>query len=133
LDRKSLTHETMEGDRRMLTSRWEEVEGKTVTESGAEGVTIRVLMGDNVGAPNFAMRHFEIAPGGNTPFHAHPWEHEVYILTGRGRVLKKDGQAEVGPGSFVYVPPDEEHSFANAGEAPLTLLCVIPASRFCLR
>ena len=32
---------------------WKDVEGKAVTEAGAGGVTIRVLMGDNVGAPNF--------------------------------------------------------------------------------
>ncbi len=117
----------------MITARWGDVEGKAVTESGARGVTIRVLMGDDIGAPNFAMRHFEVAPGGNTPYHTHPWEHEVFVLTGRGTVRKKDGQAEVGPGSFVYVPPGEEHAFANAGDKPFTFLCVIPASKFCLR
>ncbi len=41
---------------------WKDVEGKAVTEAGAGGVTIRVLMGDNVGAPNFTTRHFEVAP-----------------------------------------------------------------------
>ena len=66
----------------MHTAKWNDIEGKAVTEAGAEGVTIRVLMGDNVGAPTFTMRHFEIAPGGRTPFHAHAWEHEVYILSG---------------------------------------------------
>ena len=60
---------------------WKDVEGKAVTEAGAGGVTIRVLMGDNVGAPNFTLRHFEVAPGGHTPFHAHPWEHEVFVLS----------------------------------------------------
>ena len=49
-------------------------------------------MGDNVGAPNFTMRHFEVAPGGRTPFHAHPWEHEVYVLSGTGKVRQKGGE-----------------------------------------
>ena len=117
----------------MHAAKWSDVEGKTVTDPGAEGVTIRVLMGDNVGAPTFTMRHFEIAPGGRTPYHAHSWEHEVYVLSGKGNVRQKGGEREVGPGSFVYVPPDEEHNFVNAGEATFTFLCVIPASRLCLK
>jgi quercetin dioxygenase-like cupin family protein len=106
-----------------------DVEGKEVAEAGAAGVTIRVLMGDNVGAPNFITRHFEVAPGGHTPFHAHPWEHETFILSGKGRVRRKDGVTEVGPGSFVYVPPGEEHAFENAGPGVFSFLCVIPASK----
>lgn len=117
----------------MFTAAWKDVEGKAGTDPGAEGVTIRVLMGENVGAPTFTMRHFEVAPGGRTPFHAHPWEHEVYILSGKGKVRRKGGEREVGPGSFVYVPPDEEHNFENAGDSAFTFLCVIPASLPCVR
>ena len=112
---------------------WKDVEGKAVADPGAEGVTIRVLMGDNVGAPTFTTRHFEVAPGGHTPFHAHPWEHEVFVLSGKGKVLRKGGETEVGPGSFVFVPPDEEHAFANAGGEPFSFLCAIPAAKVCLR
>jgi hypothetical protein len=43
----------------MHTAKWNDIEGKAVTDAGAEGVTIRVLMGENVGAPTFTMRHFE--------------------------------------------------------------------------
>lgn len=117
----------------MLVSRCENVEGKSVTDPGAKDVTIRVLMGDNVEAPNFAMRHFSLAPGGSTPYHTHPWEHEVFVLSGNGKVLQKGGETAVAPGSFVYVPPDEEHSFVNAGDSPFAFLCVIPAAKFCLR
>ena len=117
----------------MHAAQWKEIEGKTVTEPGARGVTIRVLMGENVGAPTFTMRHFEIAPGGATPYHTHPWEHEVYVLSGKGKARRKGGETEVGPGSFVYVAPDEEHNFENAGDAPFSFLCVIPAAKFCLR
>ena len=116
----------------MHTAKWSDIEGKAVTDAGAEGVTIRVLMGDNVGAPTFTMRHFEVAPGGRTPFHAHPWEHEVYVLSGTGKVRQKGGERKVGPGSFVYVPPDEEHNFANAGDEPFAFLCVIPSTKSCL-
>lgn len=117
----------------MHTAKWRDVEGKAVTEDGAKGVTIRVLMGDNVGAPTFTMRHFEIAPGGHTPFHEHAWEHEVYVLSGQGKVRRTEEEREVGPGSFVYVPPGETHNFAAVGDAPFTFLCVIPADRPCVK
>lgn len=117
----------------MHIANWNEVEGKAVADQGATGVTIRVLMGENIGAPNFTMRHFEVAPGGSTPYHTHPWEHEVFVLFGTGKVRRKGGEAEVRPGSFVFVAPGEEHSFVNDGNAPLTFLCLIPSAGVCLR
>lgn len=117
----------------MHTAKWSDIEGKTVTDPEAEGVTIRVLMGENVGAPTFTMRHFEIAPGGRTPFHTHAWEHEVYVLSGRGKVRNKDSEREIGPDSFVYVPREEEHNFENTGDSPFTFLCVIPSAKPCLK
>jgi len=45
----------------------------------------------------------------------------------------KGGETEVGPGSYVFVPPDEEHAFANAGTEVFTFLCAIPATKVCLR
>lgn len=117
----------------MHVSRWDAVEARPVTDPGAENVTIRILMGDNVGAPTFAMRHFSVGKGGSTPYHTHPWEHEVYVLSGKGKVARKGGETPVEPGSFVFVPPDEEHSFSNAGEDPFEFLCIIPAAKYCLR
>ncbi len=117
----------------MHVGRWTDVPGKEVSGAGAAGVTIRILMGENVGAPNFVLRHFEVTPGGHTPFHAHPWEHEVFILTGTGRVRRADGAAEVGPGSYVFVPAGEEHAFENAGLDIFSFLCVIPAAKVCPR
>lgn len=117
----------------MHIARWDDAEGKAVAEQGATGVRIRVLMGENVGAPTFTMRHFEVAPGGSTPFHTHAWEHEVFVLSGNGNVRNRGGEAEVGPGSFIFVAPGEEHSFVNVGDVPFTFLCVIPAARVCLK
>jgi quercetin dioxygenase-like cupin family protein len=118
----------------MHVAKWNEADAKGVAEPGAEGVTIRVLMGDNVGAPNFAMRRFELAPGGRTPYHAHAWEHEVYVLSGRGKVRRAGGgESEIEGGSFVFVAPDEEHNFVNVGDAPFVFLCVVPVSKPCVK
>ncbi len=117
----------------MHVARWNEAEAKAVAEQGAEGVTIRVLMGDNVGAPTFAMRHFELAAGGRTPYHTHAWEHEVFVLSGKGKVRRAGGETDLEAGSFVFVAPGEEHSFVNVGAAPFTFLCVIPIARPCAK
>jgi quercetin dioxygenase-like cupin family protein len=106
-----------------------EVEAKKVTEPGADGVAIRVLIDESIGAPTFAMRHFEVAPEGFTPFHSHPWEHEVYVLSGNGKVRHKGGDTTMKEGVFVYVAPGEEHNFVNTGTVPLVFLCMIPVAR----
>ena len=94
--------------------------------SPAVGVKIRWLIDDTSGAPNFAMRHFEIAPGGQTPLHRHDWEHEVFILTGQGVLVSDDGEKDFGPGEVVFMPGGEEHCFRNTGAEPVTMLCLVP-------
>ena len=102
----------------MHVGNWKDVAGKAVTEAGAGGVTIRVLMGDNVGASNFTTRHFEVAPGGHTPFHAHAWEHEVFVLSGKGKVKRKDGETDVGPGASSSSRPTRSTHSPTRGRRP---------------
>jgi len=100
-----------------------------VKEKEAVGVKMRVLMSEKDGAPNFIMRIFEIEPGGNTLYHTHPWEHEVYVLEGRGSVRQKGKDHPIEQGTFALVAPDEEHQFVNAGDGPLKFICCIPIVR----
>jgi quercetin dioxygenase-like cupin family protein len=92
----------------------------------AEGVKVRWLITEETGAPNFAMREFALEPGGSTPRHAHPWEHEVFVLAGKGTVSGEVGDEPVKPGDVVFVPQDEEHQFRNDGDEELRFLCLIP-------
>jgi len=86
----------------------------------------RVLLGKEDGAKNFCMRRFEINPEGFTPKHSHDWEHEVYVLEGRGRVFIQDQWHELSSGTAVFVPPNIEHQFKNAGDKPFAFLCLVP-------
>jgi len=95
--------------------------GKTIFH-----VEKRVLIGPAQGAPNYVMRLFTLGKGGATPHHTHPWEHEVFIVRGDCLVRTVDGEKTVTAGDFVYVPPNEEHQFVNAGESPLEFICVVP-------
>jgi len=92
----------------------------------AKGVKVRWLINEETGAPNFAMRQFTLDLDGQTPRHAHPWEHEVFIRLGAGMVLGEGGEEPVKPGDVVYMPPDEEHQFRNTGDEELVFLCLIP-------
>jgi quercetin dioxygenase-like cupin family protein len=92
----------------------------------ASGVKVRWLITEETGAPNFAMRQFTVAPGGYTPRHIHPWEHEAFILSGEGVVIGEDGEEQISPGDVVFVPQDEEHQFRNTGDEELRFLCLIP-------
>lgn len=105
---------------------YDEVESRPEESQGAEGVHVRWLISDSDGAPNFYMRRFDVEPGGRTPHHAHPWEHEVYVLEGRGMVVCEARQEPFQPGDFVYVPPDKEHCFIADAESGAAFLCLIP-------
>lgn len=54
------------------------------------------------------------------------WEHEAFILSGRGIVLGEDGGKPFKPGDVVFVPSDEEHQFRNTGDETVRFLCLIP-------
>jgi quercetin dioxygenase-like cupin family protein len=92
--------------------------------------TIRWLIAEKEGAQKFAMRVIEIKRRGEKiPLHHHPYEHEIFIIEGTGSVLAPGGAKPVRPGSFVFVPADEEHGFENTGEGPFRFICVIPLPR----
>jgi len=93
---------------------------------GLPGISIRWAIGRNVGAPNFVARVIDVEPGAATGFHTHDWEHEVFVLEGQGNVRDAQGEAAVGPGSCVYVEPNEAHQFINTGDSTLRFLCIIP-------
>jgi len=78
-----------------------EVRAQPVEEPDASKTRVRWLISRPEGAPNFAMRLFEVQPGGSTPLHDHPWEHEVYMLEGRAEAVAECGPTAVSPGDVV--------------------------------
>ena len=59
----------------MPVNHYETVTQEAVDMDGAEGCQVRWLIGQDDGAPHFAMRQYEVASGGFTPRHQHPDEH----------------------------------------------------------
>jgi len=110
----------------MKVVHYEQVTQAPVQMEGSQGCRIRCLIGEGDGAPSFTMRQFEVAPGGHTPKHTHAYEHEVFILEGTGVASDGNGEAPIGAGSVIYVPPQQLHQFRNTGSGPLKFLCLIP-------
>jgi len=106
----------------------ENVPQAPVTMQGASGCTVRWLVGEPEGAPNFAMRQFEVAPGGYTPKHSHPYEHEVFVLEGSGVIVEGSHEHPLNTGDVVFVAPDDVHQFRNTGPGALKFLCLVPHS-----
>jgi len=103
-----------------------EVESEEPSEKGIKDMKVRWLISKKDGAKNFAMRLFEIQPGGHSPLHQHDWEHEVFILEGKGVARKKESEESFKQGDVFYIPPMEWHQLVNTGEDTLKFLCLIP-------
>lgn len=115
----------------MLIRRAEDMPGTPMQMDGVQGVTMRIMVGRADGAPNFAMRHFTVEPGGHTPHHSHNYEHEIFIVEGEGQA-EKDGQVHaIKAGDVLFVPPNAVHQFRNTGTQPLKFLCMVPVTFDC--
>ncbi len=114
----------------MFVSNLRDFTAEQVVE-GAREVKIRWMINEEKGADNFVMRHFEIDPDGHTPLHTHPWEHEVFVLSGDGVVANGLDERTLKEGDVVFIPKGEKHQFKNSGKGQFTLLCMIPSKNKC--
>ncbi|MBN2381718.1 cupin domain-containing protein [bacterium] len=102
------------------------VEPHLVEGQDVKGVTMRVGITDSDGAPHFAMRLFQVQPNGYTPLHRHPWEHEVFVISGSGQLNYNDEEHSLQKGDFVLIEADALHQFKNIGPDEFQFICVIP-------
>ena len=111
----------------MKIKHYTEEKEQQVTDYGSTETTIRWLITkEKEGAPRFALRRFEIQPGGQIGIHGHPQEHEIYCLGGKGEVFTHFETVTMSKDDVLYVPPDEPHGYKNTGDENLVFLCVIP-------
>jgi quercetin dioxygenase-like cupin family protein len=115
----------------MIKRSVQQMDGISIEGDGIKGVTMKLLAGTDDSAPTFAMRHFTVEPGGFTPKHDHPWEHEVFVLSGQGEV-ECDGEVQsVQGGDSLFIPSNNLHQFRNLGELQFEFLCIVPVESEC--
>jgi len=90
------------------------------------GVSLRTVISTADGAGNFVMRLARVAPGQRSALHRHNYEHEVFILSGKGELVQSRKKTPLKTGDVLLISPNEEHAFACAGGQPLRLICCIP-------
>ncbi len=94
---------------------------------GAKDIFKQVPLSKKDGAPVFSFRVFTIKPGGNTPFHSHPYEHMNYVIKGTGLLVTENGEHRVKAGDFAMVMPDEKHQYKNASDTEdYVMICAVP-------
>lgn len=106
--------------------KWEGVDIKKYPNQRCKNVTKQVIIGPEDGAKKYAIRYFEVAPGGYTSLDNHKHDHGIFILRGKGRVLLGKEKYKIGFGDAIYISSNETHQFENTGDQPLAFLCVIP-------
>ena len=104
-----------------------DVEELDVIDYDSTGTTIRWLITkEKDDAPNFALRRFEVQPGGQIGMHNHLQEHEIYILAGEIEVITETETYTAKANDVLYVPPNEVHGYKNNGDTTVSFLCIIP-------
>jgi quercetin dioxygenase-like cupin family protein len=123
---------------RPLIRRADEIEYEAV--SAAEGMHKGVLVGEDDGAPNLAIRRFVLDPGAEVPKHTNGVEHEQYVLEGEYVVGIGGGPSEtaheggeaageeytVSAGDSLFIPAGAVHWYRNEGDEAGAFICAVP-------
>ena len=97
---------------------------------GSMGVRFMVD-GDESGGGFSLVEHPMSARALGAPLHRHTREDEYsYVLEGRVGALLGDHVLEAGPGSLIFKPRQQWHTFWNAGDGPARILEIISPAGF---
>ena len=92
------------------------------------GTTGRVVIGKADGADNFCMRVFELSKGAVSKRHTHAWEHEVFVHSGEGEILRNGQWTPVKKGTVIFIPENEDHQLRNLRDEPFVFVCLVPST-----
>lgn len=97
------------------------------TVDAAEGLRKGVLVGEEHGAPNLAIRRFVLKAGGEVPKHTNDVEHKQYVLEGEYVVGIGNEEHTVGAGDSLHIPAGTVHWYRNDSDEPGAFICAVPA------
>lgn len=92
----------------------------------ADGMRKGVLVGEEHGASNLAIRRFELEPGATVPAHTNEIEHEQYVLEGEYVVGLDDEECTVSAGDSLHIPAGVVHWYRNESDEPGAFICAVP-------
>jgi quercetin dioxygenase-like cupin family protein len=109
----------------MKVSRYSETE----TIQDVKGVFRRDVLTADDGVTVVCMQIIEISSQSSTPSHYHPWEHELFIISGKGLAVGNEGSIPIDQGTIVFIPANEPHCFVNTGNDTLRFICIEPLKK----
>lgn len=78
----------------------------------------------------YSLAHAVVKPGEASIPHSLSGSEVYYILSGTGVMYIDSEQAQVAPGTTIYVPPNATQHIRNTGSTELAFLCIVhPAWR----
>ncbi|MEM3573785.1 MAG: cupin domain-containing protein [Nitrososphaeria archaeon] len=92
------------------------------------GVYRKWVFDKNNGAIHFFLRVFEIEPGKGTTLDKHDYEHEIYILEGKGLFRVGEEEEVLEKNDAVLIPPNVPHFIRNFTDSILKFICVVPST-----
>ncbi len=92
----------------------------------ADGLSKGVLIGEDHGAPNLAIRRFTLEPDATVPEHTNEIEHEQYVLDGEYVVGIEDTEYTVSAGDSIHIPAGVVHWYRNPGDEEGAFICAVP-------
>ena len=107
-----------------VVQRAEDIEYEPV--DAADGLEKGVLVDEDRGAPNFAIRRFTLEPGGRVPKHTNEVEHEQYVLEGEYVVGVDNEEHVVSAGDSLLIPAGTVHWYRNEGSEEGAFICAVP-------
>ncbi len=107
-----------------LVRRAAEIDYESV--DAAEGLSKGVLIDENDGAPNLAIRRFTLDAGASVPKHTNEIEHEQYVLAGEYVVGIEDQEYTVSEGDSLFIPAGAVHWYRNEGDDEGAFICAVP-------
>lgn len=103
---------------------------ESTSVEAADGLSKAVVIGEDDGAPHFALRRFTLEAGGSVPKHTNEIEHVQYVLTGEYRVGHGTGddatERRVSPGDALLIPAGTVHWYVNDSSEQVAFLCAVP-------
>ena len=94
-----------------------------------KGVSRRDILTADDGVTLTCMQVVEISPHTSTPSHYHPWEHEIFIVSGKGIAAGEQGSVTVGAGNIIFIPANEPHCFVNTESDTLRFVSIEPLKK----
>lgn len=111
----------------MLVKHASDVPAEQMNKPGFSGMTARFVLTAGDGCPRYALRLMEWTPGGQTSYHRHREEHEMYVLEGEAIAVGNDKQeVRLRPSDALYIAPCEYHQIKNIGSGMLRMICTVP-------